>query len=133
MIKTFYVGVKGFIVQGDKVLLLHKAGGNFWEAPGGRIDGDETIEEALDRELHEEVPNIKDIRIGDIVGAHRLPKDIDGDKSLTLIYYLVSAGFDGDPQISDEHDNWQWASKDEVMKLLVEKEQLVKAVFSKVK
>lgn len=127
--KKFYVGVKGFITKDGKILLLQKAGEGFWEAPGGRIDGDETIEEALSRELHEEVPNIKDIEIKDILGAHRLQKDIDGDTSLVLMYYLVRADIDGEPELSDEHDDYMWADRDEALKRMVDKREIIESVF----
>lgn len=128
--KKFYVGIKGFILKDGKLLLLEKAGGDFWEAPGGRINADETIEHTLARELKEEVPNIKNIQVGNIIGAFRLPKDIDGDTSLTLIYYRVSADFDGDPEISDEHSAWKWADEEEALKLMVEKADLIKKAFN---
>lgn len=119
--KTFFVGVKGVIVRGDKVLLLRKAGSeDFWEVPGGRVDGDESLHETLVRELKEEVPNIKSSNIGKVLDAFRLHKDIESDVSLTLIFFKVQAVFDGDPQISDEHEAWKWASRDEAIELVGE-------------
>lgn len=128
--KKFYVGIKGFIFSGEKLLLLQKAGDGFWEAPGGRISDDESIEQALVRELKEELPNIKNIRPGRVVAALRLPKDIDEGTSLTLIYYRVEAGFDGEPQISDEHSAWAWVNQAEAQKLMVEKAALVEVAFT---
>ena len=127
--KKFYVGIKSCILKDNKILLLEKSGGNFWEVPGGRIDNDETIEETLRRELREEVPNIKNISIGRILGAHRLSKDIDEGISLTLIYYKVTADFEGDPQISDEHSAWKWATEEEARQLMVEKADLIGEAF----
>lgn len=127
--KTFFVGIKGFIFSEGKLLLLEKAGGTFWEVPGGRINGDESIEQALVRELREEVPNIKNIKIGGIIGAFRLPKDIEGDTSLMLVYYKVSADFDGDLQISDEHRSWRWVTQKEAQKLMAEKSDLIQTAF----
>ena len=120
--KIFYVGIKGVIVKDGKVLLLRANKGrgrrDLWEVPGGRIDNQETIFQALTRELKEEVPNIKNIQVHDVLFAHRLPWDIDGHKSLVLIFYRVTANFDGDPQISDEHVDWQWADKATALKLV---------------
>jgi len=127
--KTFYVGIKGFIAKDGKVLLLKKVGEDLWETPGGRIDGDETIQEALNRELHEEVANIKNIEIKDILGAHRLQKDINGDTSLVLIYYLVRADIDGIPELSDEHDDYMWADKDEALKAMADKRRIIEKIF----
>lgn len=113
--KTFYVGVKGVIVQDGKVLLLHtnthhENRGERWEMPGGRIDENETIQQTLERELKEELPNIQNIKIGELLSAFRLLKNTHGDKSLVLIFYLVSADFAGnEPQLSEEHLEYQWA------------------------
>lgn len=105
------------IVKEGKVLVLraNKAQGrrDVWEMPGGRINDDETIEQALVRELTEELPNIKNIKIHEILHAHRLARDIDGDKSLVLIYYRVTADFENNkPEISEEHVDWQWADSE---------------------
>jgi 8-oxo-dGTP pyrophosphatase MutT (NUDIX family) len=119
--KTFYVGIKGVIVNDDKVLIVKgTAERDFWEVPGGRIDGDETIEQALHRELREELPNIKSIVLHKILDAYRVPKDIDGDTSLVLVFYKVSADFDGEPQVSEEHSESKWASKSEALDLVHE-------------
>jgi 8-oxo-dGTP pyrophosphatase MutT (NUDIX family) len=119
--QTFYVGIKGVIIRDDKVLLLRANGGkgrrDIWEAPGGRIDGDETMQQTLERELHEELANITDIRIGGILHATRLPWIIDGTNSLTLVFFRVSAEFDGDPVISDEHTDWQWCTLEQAREL----------------
>lgn len=119
--KTFYVGIKGVVVKDGKVLILraNKAQGrrDVWEMPG-RINDDETIEQALVRELTEELPNIKNIKTHEILHAYRLPHDIEGDKSLVLIYYRVTADFDeGKPEISDEHVDWQWTDMDTAIEL----------------
>jgi len=121
--KTFYVGIKGIILKDNKVLLLktgHRDKGDFWEVPGGRINDDETIEQALMREVKEEVPNIKSVVMHDVVDAYRVPRDIDGDKSLVLIFYKVSAEFDGEPSLSEEHVEWKWANREEALTLVHE-------------
>jgi predicted NUDIX family NTP pyrophosphohydrolase len=57
--KQFNVGIKGVVRRQDgAVLLLRKNQDDaFWDVPGGRIDGDESIEQTLNRELAEELPN----------------------------------------------------------------------------
>ena len=51
MPQLFNVGIKGLIKTDKGVLLLHKSGKDLWECPGGRIEGDEDIQTALQREL----------------------------------------------------------------------------------
>ncbi len=119
--KTFYVGIKGVIIHDDKVLLLRADGGkgrrDIWEMPGGRIDDDETAQQALNRELNEELANITDISIGGVLHAARLPWDIDGTNSLVLIFYKVNANFEGDPKIGEEHMGWRWCTIEEARQL----------------
>lgn len=116
--KQFNVGIKALIIKDDKVLMVkHVEGRDYWEVPGGRIDDDESIEQTLDRELHEELPNIKSYEVHGIVDAFRLQKDIKPDLSLFLVFYKVTATFEGEPSLSFEHNEYKWATKAEALKL----------------
>jgi len=115
--KLFNVGVKALIVKDDKVLIVKNTRG-YWDVPGGRIDKNESIEEALHRELREELPNIKAIVLNKVVDARRLHKDIKPDVSLVLVFYKVEADFDGKPKLSDEHTEYKWATKDQAIELV---------------
>lgn len=117
--KLFNVGCKAVIVKDDKVLIVKNTKG-FWEVPGGRIDGNESIEEALHRELREELPNIQAIVLDRVVDARRLHKDIKDDVSLVLVFYTVEADFKGDPQLSHEHTDYKWAAREEALDLVYE-------------
>lgn len=117
--KLFNVGIKGVIIKDDKVLILKNTKG-FWEVPGGRIDGNETVEETLRRELDEELPNITSVVVHGVVGAGRIEKDIQKNVSLVLIFYAVSADFDGEPQLSHEHEDYKWATQEEALEVVYE-------------
>ncbi len=112
--ENFHVGIKAVIERDGKVLLLHKVSKDIWEGPGGRIDGDETIEQALRRELDEELPGIENISVGELLHADRLPGRILGKHALLLIWYRVNADFPQGVAISDEHDDYGWFSMAEV-------------------
>jgi ADP-ribose pyrophosphatase YjhB (NUDIX family) len=109
--KKFYVGVKGIVREKGKGILILQHTEGHWDTPGGRMDGNETIEDTLHRELGEEVPGIADIEMHDILGAFRIPRDIDGDTSLVLIHYLVDAKVPDPIQLSHEHQKAIWVTE----------------------
>ena len=112
--KKFYVGVKGVVRDGDRgIILLHRdyKSGDYWDVPGGRMDKDEDFAATLARELNEELPGIKDIKMGKLLGAYRLQKDIEGDTSLVLLYFLVDAKLPVTIKLSDEHESHTWITK----------------------
>jgi 8-oxo-dGTP diphosphatase len=119
--KTFFVGVKSIIVRDGKVLLVrHATKRDFWDTPGGRIDDDETILQTLERELREELPNVTNFEVKRLVHAHRIPRDIEGEVSLVLLFHEVAAEFDGEPQISEEHTEARWFTLEQAQEVAAE-------------
>lgn len=108
--KKFYVGVKGIVRDPRGYLLLGREykSGDFWDTPGGRIDGDEDFEDTLRRELSEELPGIEVASIRSLQGAFRLHDDIEEDISLVLLYFLVEARLPEDVVLSEEHNSYLW-------------------------
>lgn len=129
--KLFNVGIKAIVRRGNKLLVAHNtAGGGFWEVPGGRMDGNETIEETLLRELKEELPNVQNIQVGQLIGATRVHKDIKPGVSLVLLFFEVSAEFvGGEPKLSDEHDKYEWLTKEEAIAIVYDKYKEVISTF----
>jgi len=107
MHKSFHIAAKGLICSEGNILLLRD--GQFWDLPGGRIDDDESPKQTLIRELTEELPGIKDVKIGQLVGWHRArtysPKK---DHALMLIIFLVEAQLPEPIQLSHEHQEAKW-------------------------
>lgn len=114
----FNIGIKAAIVKGGKLLVVRSAKG-YWDLPGGRIDGDETFEATLHRELAEELPTITNVRIGELLAVYRKPTGVFPDGTgLALLTYKVEAIFTNDKiMLSDEHIGYEWMSKKEVLGL----------------
>ena len=92
-LRTFHIGIKGVIVADNRVLLLKRENqwsGVFWEVPGGRMEGSEGIEEALRRELREEIPSIGRVEVGELLHAARVPQAED-EIGLVLLFWLMVA------------------------------------------
>jgi len=64
------VRVAGVLVAGGKVLLARhrKRGRSYWVLPGGRVKFQETLREALGREMHEELG--LDVTVGPLIIVH---------------------------------------------------------------
>lgn len=122
--KSFYVGIKGVIVQETKALILRKTdqtGRDFWDIPGGRIGEGEEIAQTLERELQEEVPSIEDISIDKLLTIYKLPRNLKDGNGLILVMYEVHAKLER-VEISDEHIGYSWISKEEVESISEESE-----------
>ena len=99
--------VAGIIFSEDRQSLLlgfrsaRQHQGNLWEFPGGKVEAGETFDNALVRELEEEVG----IVATDISLYQTISHDY-GDKSVVLHFYCVN-GFTGQPQ-SLENQSVTW-------------------------
>ena len=102
--------VAGVIYKEDKFLIaqrnLKKAQGGLWEFPGGKVEENETHEEALKREIKEEFN--ADIRVDKYIGenVHHYP-----EKDIKLVFYkatLLSKKID-----LLEHEDYRWITKED--------------------
>ena len=99
-----------------KILVLRrhpksKTNPHKWELPGGKIEKGEFFDEALIREIKEETA--LDVKVGDFCEA--VQDDYPHKRTVQLIMY--SKDITGEVKISDEHDDWMWASINEIKSL----------------
>ena len=96
------------VIRDGRVLASRRTGppqlAGCWEFPGGKVEDGETDQQALVRELREE------LQIESVVGA-RLGPDLVIGTTAVLRVYLVRAV--GAPQLVD-HDAHRWLSEGEL-------------------
>ncbi len=110
------VGVKALLQQDGKFLFLRrnkdfKAGPQKWDIPGGRIEPEEPLEEALAREITEETGLVLK-SLEKLLAAQDIFVEV---KNLHVVRLTYSASAEGDVVISDEHDEHRWMSLDEIL------------------
>ena len=99
--------VAGLILQNDKLLICRRP--NFkdhplkWEFPGGKIKNDETNEEALIRELNEEL-SINITNFEELISYNFNYKDLN--KRVFIYFYLVN-NFNG-KVLNNFHKELKW-------------------------
>lgn len=102
--KLIHVAV-GVIVRKQKIFLTKRAAdvhqGNKWEFPGGKVEPNETLEQALARELQEEIG----IQITHHQGLIVIEHDY-GDKQVKLDVHLITE-FQNEPH-GQEGQLSQW-------------------------
>lgn len=97
--------VAGIFIEDGRVFAARRAPGRTmagkWEFVGGKIEPEESPENALMREIREE------LAVDCIVLGHfRTDTTIVGDLQITLRCYVAS--FQSPPAVSSDHDELQW-------------------------
>ena len=117
MDKPYGLTMRGIIKNdNDEILVLRRhpksrPNPHKWELPGGKVDPGEFFDEALIREIKEETS--LDGKIGDFCEA--VQDDYAHKRTVQIIMYLKD--LKGEVKISDEHDDWMWASLDKIKEL----------------
>lgn len=96
------INAKSEILIAQRALNLHQGG--LWEFPGGKVEANEAIEDALKRELHEE--------IGILIQSSKFLMTIEHaypNKHVQLHCYLVTQ-YSNEPKICDGQLDLQWVS-----------------------
>lgn len=87
----------------------HKGGAGSWDLPGGRMDKeDRTLQEALARELKEELGVELDVSKAEILTASLWSIAGDDDRRVTAIIYLIRVDAEIQVVLSEEHSEFGW-------------------------
>lgn len=107
----FLVAVHAFFIQNNKVLLSERANtgyaDGYFSVPGGHVDGGETILEALDREVLEEVGIKLDKAERQTHVMHRMVSPSEE----RIDYFFVVKEWQGEPRNMepDKYAQLQWS------------------------
>lgn len=100
--------VAAIIIEGDKVFATQRGYGEFkggWEFPGGKIESNETPQEALIREIREELET--EIKVGKLL--HTIEYDYpEFHLSMDCFICKIKSG----DLVLKEHEAAKWLTKD---------------------
>lgn len=123
---VFQIGVKALIFNEDKQLLLVSETNNtnvYWDIPGGRIDGNESLDQTLERELLEEVllkPPYESSHFMTVISNKKIPNGAN-DFRLLLVTHVVRLLEGQTPQANEPGLILSWVSPQEASIKLADK------------
>lgn len=109
--QCYEVAVKALIVRRGRVLLLKRGptatpapGG--WDTPGGRVEFGETLDQALQREIREELGTSASVRVRHVLNAWTFVKN----RRTHLIGITFVCDLRGAAEVRDhsEHTSFEW-------------------------
>jgi len=127
MEKVQKIGVSGFIYNKDnKVLNVRRSKKEkfmpgYYDIPGGKVEFGESLEEALKREIMEEV-NIP-VKVAKPYSSFSYVT-LKNTRHTVDIQFLVMAKNIKNLKINDDHDDFRWISEKEIGKYKFSKERI---------
>jgi len=115
------VGVKILIKNNrGQYLLIQRSqplpDGTEWDIPGGRIEPDERLEQALAREVKEEIGVELDSETRLVSARDIIVQEAD----LHVVRLTYTADFEESVILSEEHQDFKWATQKEALLLNVD-------------
>ena len=103
------VSVKAIIKDPNgRTLVLRDSGTEYWDLPGGHVQGGEKFLQALKREISEETG----LEIGKCTERETRMLDLGGTVRPVMFYDAEYIG--GEPRMSEEHVGYQWAGNEDL-------------------
>ena len=101
----FMLCTRGVIIHRERVLLFNVVGWDWWGLPGGRVEMQETTEQALVREMQEEIS--ADVRVGRLLWVvENFFNNGERDFHEVGMYYAVTVP-EGSPILEEEEHRCQ--------------------------
>ncbi len=105
------VSIKGLLYRNNKILILCATNGR-WELPGGRVDFSESIEQAFQREMKEEI-GFENVIMSDLINTWSYT-DLRGN----INYQFIMLDFEiltdeSKIKLSDEHIEYKWIGRND--------------------
>lgn len=122
--------IDAVIVRDDKVLLIKRGSEpfkGFWALPGGHVDWDETVEDAVRREVQEETGLA--VTSLELIGV--LSKPERHPKQCVSVAYVAQTT--GDVKVGDDAVEFQWADVEELPELAFDHEEIIEKYLKKYK
>ncbi len=116
------ITIDAVIVRDGKLLLIKRGAEpfkGFWALPGGYVDWDETVEDAVKREVAEETGLV--VISLELIGVFSKPER--HPKQCVSIAYVAQAN--GEVKIGDDATEFQWASLNELPELAFDHVEII--------
>lgn len=112
------LAVGGIVLNDQEEVLLVRTHNSGWVFPGGQVENEENLVEALIREVFEE--SGINIEVGSLIGIYSNTKGYPGfngyeDIPTKLMLDFEGKALSGELTTSDETDACQWVKKEEVL------------------
>lgn len=132
MDETIRVGCGAVIMQNDKILLLKRVRApeaEHWGIPGGKVDWLETLEQAVTREIMEEVGlRLESLEL--LVNVNQIDAD-KGEHWVAPVYLVKSFTGQAVVQEPEKHSGMDWFTLDQLPEPLTVATQVAVATIKK--
>lgn len=104
-------GVRALIYRDGKLLILKRANSdksdaNLWDLPGGKIEGNESVSDAVTREVFEETGlNEESISLSNLHGT--IIENFGSSNKLVIAVYVFQSSTEN-ITLNEEHSDYHW-------------------------